>query len=131
MDGEKDINILCNEISPHLYEGEFVFCTLDEKAYHELELKPLSIFREAEGISIIIDRKAADELSIPYSHVWSLITCSVHSDLTALGFLAVITGKMAEAGISVNVVSAYYHDHLFVPVGKAGNALNLLKKLSK
>ncbi len=128
---KKDLDILCNSINPHLHDGEFVFCTLDEKSHHELELNPLSIFRESEGISIVIDKKAADKLSLSYSHVWSLITCSVHSDLTAIGFLDVITRKLAEAGISVNVVSAYHHDHLFVPVKEARKSLKLLKMLGK
>jgi len=131
MNGEKNLDILLNSINPHLNDGEFVFCTLDEKSYRDLELEPLSMFRETEGISVVIDKKVADELSIPYSHVWSLITCLIHSDLTAVGFLAVITHKLAEAGISVNAISAYYHDYLFVPVEKAQSALNLLKKLGK
>jgi hypothetical protein len=36
-----------------------------------------------------------------------------------------------QAGISVNVVSAYYHDHLFVPIEKTDIVMQLLLALSK
>jgi hypothetical protein len=48
---------------------------------------------------------------------------TVHSSLEAVGFLAAITARLAETGISVNVVSAFYHDHLFVPHDRADEAL--------
>jgi hypothetical protein len=54
----------------------------------------------------------------------------VHSSLDAVGFLAAITAKLAAGGISVNPVSAFYHDHLFVPVDKAEMAMNLLSEFS-
>ncbi|MGC8878761.1 MAG: ACT domain-containing protein [Anaerolineae bacterium] len=37
---------------------------------------------------------------------------TVHSSLSAVGSLAETTGTLARAGISVNPVTAYYHDHL-------------------
>jgi len=50
--------------------------------------------------------------------------------LEAVGFLAAITARLAEAGISVNPVSAFYHDHLFVPHNRADEALARLKEMS-
>jgi hypothetical protein len=47
-----------------------------------------------------------------------------------VGFLAAITASLAEAGISVNAVSAFYHDHLFVPVERAEDAKLLLQRLA-
>jgi hypothetical protein len=46
-----------------------------------------------------------------------------------VGFLAAITGRLADAGISVNPVSAFYHDHLFVPEHKADEALHHLQNM--
>lgn len=56
---------------------------------------------------------------------------SVHSSLSAVGFLAAITGKLAERGISVNPVSAYDHDHLFVPVSRSDEVMELLQEFSR
>lgn len=55
----------------------------------------------------------------------------VHSSLEAVGFIAAIANKLAENGISVNVVSAYYHDHLFVSSEKAEQVMQLLAEMSR
>jgi hypothetical protein len=60
-----------------------------------------------------------------------MITLSIHSSLDAVGFLAAITAQLAEHGISVNVVSAYYHDHLFVTASRVDEVLKLLQEFSK
>jgi hypothetical protein len=56
-----------------------------------------------------------------------MITLTIHSDLQAVGFLAPIMTRLAEAGISVNPVSAFYHDHLFVPWDKRNEAMEILE----
>lgn len=88
-------------------------------------------FHEEEGVTFIVEKEIAEKNNLAYDKIWSLITLKVHSDLSAVGFLAAITKALAEAGISVNAVSAYYHDHLFVPEEKKEEAMKVLKKLSK
>jgi hypothetical protein len=56
-----------------------------------------------------------------------MMTLTVHSSLEAVGFLAAITARLAEAGISVNAISAFCHDHLFVPEDRADEALARLE----
>ena len=41
-----------------------------------------------------------------------------------------MTATLARHEISVNAVSAYYHDHLFVPTDRAAEALALLRGLA-
>ena len=48
-----------------------------------------------------------------------------------LGFLAVILRHLADAGVSVNVASGFYHDHLFVQDGEEELVMELLKELSQ
>ena len=87
-------------------------------------------FKEKEGITLILYRKDAEVNSIKYEGVWALITMTVHSDLAAVGFLARLAAALAKEGISVNAVSAFYHDHLFVPKEKSKEAMKVLQKLS-
>jgi hypothetical protein len=65
-----------------------------------------------------------------YAFASRLITLTVHSALEAVGFLAAITVRLAEAGTSVNAVSAFHHDHLFVPVDRAHEAMGVLREMS-
>lgn len=58
-----------------------------------------------------------------------MITFMNHSSLDAIGFLAAITTRLVAAGISMNAVSADYHDHLFVSVDKVGVTMILLREL--
>jgi hypothetical protein len=59
-----------------------------------------------------------------------MITLEIHSSLEAVGFLAAITRRLAEAGMGVNPVSAFFHDHLFVPADRAREAVTILKQLA-
>jgi len=88
------------------------------------------IFKEKEGATLIIKKEQADEYGLKYEGLWDMIILNVNLDLEAVGFLAKITEALAKEGISVNAVSAYYHDHLFVPKDKSKNALEILQKLS-
>ena len=51
-------------------------------------------------------------------------------DLQCGSGLAAVTTALAAAGISVNPVSAFHHDHLFVPADRAGEAMDVLVDLS-
>jgi hypothetical protein len=46
-----------------------------------------------------------------------------------VGFLAAVMARLAAHGISTNAISAYYHDHLFLPVDRAEEAMELLQSL--
>ncbi len=124
-----DLNVLIKSMKPKLNTGQYAFCTLSESKLSALSVKPIMKFKEEEGITIIVEKAMADANAIAYQRTWAWITLTVNSDLTAVGFLAAITKKLAEEGISVNAISAFYHDHLFVPHGKAKKAMTLLEEL--
>ena len=81
-------------------------------------------------MSAIIPRRFADGEGLEYSFVARMIKIGVHSSLDAIGLIAAIAGKLAAAGISVNPVSAYFHDYLFVPAENAHEAMAALAELS-
>ena len=128
---ERELDRLLRTINPDVQSGQYVFCSLQRGEEARLGLKPLCLFREEEGVSVVLDKSEADELGLKYSGCWSLITCKVNSDLQAVGFLAAITEKLATSGISVNPVSAFHHDHLFVPADRADAVLKLVLELSQ
>jgi hypothetical protein len=132
MTGISDLNNLVRSMKPKLIRNGLVFCTISEKTYNELNNIPILMFKESEGITLILPKEIALEKSLCHEDekTWAMISLTVHSSLEAIGFLAIITKHLADNYISVNVVSAYFHDHLFVLSEDVEKALNLLKDLS-
>ena len=110
-----------------MQDGVFVFCTIPEDEDIPTAIRPVLIFREREGTTLVMLRAEAESLGLPYQFASRLITLTVHSSLDAVGFLAAITARLAAAGISLNPVSAFHHDHPFVPDHRADEALRLLQ----
>lgn len=129
MSGETNLQRLLANMQPELLEGEFVFCSVSPQAYDQLCNRSIGWFREAEGVTIIVERSVAEDEDLDYEFISRMISLNIHSSLEAVGFLAAITSKLAGAGISVNIISAFYHDHLFVPTDRARAAMLLLEDL--
>jgi|TARA_B100002003_G_scaffold250772_1_gene291478 hypothetical protein len=121
----KNLQTLLKSMKPKLIKGDYVFYTTKKS---NTKLKSICIFQEKEGTTLILKKTEADKNKLKYDAVWNLITLTVHSDLEAVGFLAKITEKLAKNNISVNVISAYYHDHLFILKKDTKKVLQLLKK---
>jgi uncharacterized protein len=124
MSGETNLEKLLAALEPRLHPDDYVFSTAPEPAGDAV-----CIFREAEGFTLILPRAEAQRLGLAFTYPCRMITLTVHSSLEAVGLLARVTALLAERGISVNAVSGYYHDHLFVPVERSEEALQALATL--
>ena len=123
MDGERNLDLLLKTIQPLLMDGKWVFRT-SVNGFDVATLETaILMFREPEGVTII-SPATPDNDALP---VWVMITLSIHSSLEAVGFLAAITTSLAAIDIPVNAVSAYYHDHIFVPYERRDDALECLR----
>jgi hypothetical protein len=131
MASGRDLQALLTGMKPEMQPGIFVFCTISEETEIPAATRPLLTFREREGTTLVVRREEAESLGLAYQFASRLITLTVHSSLEAVGFLAAITARLAEAGISVNAVSAFYHDHLFVPHDRADEALARLQEMMR
>ncbi len=130
MSGETNLKTLIRSMRPELDGGTFVFVTLKPADEVPPSITPKLAFREAEGLTLVVERDEAEQAGLTGIFPCRMITLSVHSSLEAVGFLAVVMTGLAAAGISVNAVSAFYHDHLFVPPERAAEALSVLQSLS-
>ena len=127
---ERDLNRLLADIQPVLAPETCVFCTLPPDAAVPADVKAVQIFREREGTTLFVPLAEATAAALEHQFPCRMITLNVHSALDAVGFLAAVASLLATAGISVNAVSAYHHDHLFVPVAQAEEAMRLLREPS-
>jgi hypothetical protein len=128
MSGIVELETLLKSLSPDLSNTEYVYCSLPAHADFE-RLEPLATFNEAEGVSLVITRDAAERAAIVFEKTFRLITLKVHSSLEAVGLTAAVAGKLAEKGISANVIAAFYHDHILVPADRALEAIDALAEL--
>jgi uncharacterized protein len=121
-----DLAELLRSMRPTLNRGVYAFVSVPHGT-DVAPMQPIATFREAEGLSIIVDERTVGEHLVLFAAAW--ITLSVHSDLAAVGLTAAVAAALARAGISCNVVAAVFHDHLFVPVASAGAAMTVLAEL--
>ena len=122
------MRILLANMRPVLREGTFAFCLLPDGRTAPAETFATVI--EDEGTTAIVPLGVARQNGLEPLFVASCVTLTVHSDLEAVGFLSAITAELAGAGISCNVLSAVYHDHLFVPAGRGEETLEILSRLA-
>ena len=83
-------------------------------------------FRETEGTTVIVATTESEQAE----PLWAQITLRIHSSLEAVGMMAAIATALAARNIPCNAVSAYYHDHLFVPWAHRNDACLALHELA-
>ncbi|EGY21682.1 hypothetical protein VD0002_g8986 [Verticillium dahliae] len=128
--GEKSLQKLLATLTTVLHPSTYVFVTLPQSATPPPLSEVQMIFREAEGSTVIMKLEDAKARAFDYAFPSRMITLNVHSSLEAVGFLAVITARLAATGMGVNPVSGYFHDHLFVPEGREADALAVLQAIA-
>jgi hypothetical protein len=131
INGETDLEGLLANPLPQLHDRPYIFCSVEEDTFQELPFTPLCAFYEQEGVTLVALESDAQEINLSYDQTWARITLMVHSSLSAVGFLAAVTTKLAREGLSVNPISAYYHDHLFVHWEARSRAMELLQDLGE
>ncbi|RRI02691.1 ACT domain-containing protein [Mesorhizobium tamadayense] len=131
MTGETDLRKLLASMTPQLLPGIYVFATLAPGVAMPDGFDPVMSFREREGLTLIVAEDQAKTAGLPGTFRCRMITLDIHSSLEAVGFLAAITTRLAAARMGVNPVSAFYHDHLFVPAERAEEAMAILAELAE
>jgi len=130
VDGSADLGALLAGLEPALRPDGYVFCALTDRVI-PADLAPLLIFQEDEGTTLVLRGSDARRIGMPDSTAWAWISLEVRSSLEAVGLLAAVSAELAAHGISCNVVSAYHHDHLFVPLNRGEEAVVILRELSR
>jgi uncharacterized protein len=129
MTGESNLDMLLKSMRPVLHDGEYVFCVVDDL----VRISPgdiMMLFKEKEGVTIIVEKSVAARSGLSCSAVFSWISLTVHSSLEAVGLTAAFSRALANEGISCNVVAGYHHDHIFVPLNDSDRAIMALNRLA-
>tara|TARA_B100000767_G_scaffold8464_1_gene8319 strand:+ start:134 stop:520 length:387 start_codon:yes stop_codon:yes gene_type:complete len=114
-------------LNPVLLEGEYVFCTFLSSIYGDHDkLNPIASFNEKEGLTLVVKKESAKLNNLEFNDTFKCISLNLISSLTSIGLTALISKVLADNEISANIYAGYYHDHIFVPLEKANDALKLL-----
>ena len=125
-----DLTVLLRTMEPVLNEGVYVYSVVPLST--DLSAVPaVATFREVEGLTLITTEAEAARAGLPVLFRAAWITLNVQSDLQAVGLTAAFSRALSDAGISCNVVAAAFHDHIFVPVELAHEALACLRALQE
>ena len=123
-----DLARLLRELRPRLNEGTIAFCALPPG--EAVPAGAIGSFRESEGVTVIVPLAEARSAGLAPVFEAAWITLDVHSALEAVGLTAAVARVLTDAGIPCNVIAALQHDHLFVPVDRAPEALRALEGLA-
>jgi hypothetical protein len=126
--GLTDLRALLAALDPELDPVPKRFLHASHEKARERVADALMMFREAEGTTLIVDVEE-DDLGNERM-LWARITLRVQSSLTAVGMMAAVSAALAKRGIPCNPVSAFLHDHLFVPWERRDDALDALSHLT-
>lgn len=131
--GELSLKKLLATLTTTLHAPIYVFAVVKADAKLPPFSKVQMLFREdgAEGVTAILTREDAEAHQVEYSFPCKKITLNVMSSLEAVGFIAVIATRLAKYEMGVNPVSGFYHDHLFVPLGRENDAIQILADLAE
>jgi uncharacterized protein len=85
---------------------------------------------EEEGRTSVVSVADAERMGIRPDFVAAWLTLEVPSALDSVGLTAAVAGALAAEDIPCNVLAAYHHDHLLVPVDQAERAMAVLDRLA-
>lgn len=126
--GDK-VAMLAN-MSPALDPETYRFCSVaDESVTAVLVASSLGLFRESEGVTVIVSDDVARRLGLAGSDPMARIVLNVYSALDGVGLTAAVASVLAQADIACNMVAAFHHDHVFVPLPAADKAVAILASL--
>lgn len=121
---ERDLTRLLAELAPVVRPVPYVV------AETEAQIPAAAVIVEDEATTRIVEQSIADAHKLPYTFVAAWITCTIESDLEAVGMTAAISGALAEADIPCNVLAGSRHDHLLVPWDRRDEAVAILSALA-
>ncbi|MGH9020033.1 MAG: ACT domain-containing protein [Acidimicrobiales bacterium] len=122
-----DLRRTLASLNPRRRPGEFVVVSgVDARG-----AVPAASVVEDEGVTLVLARTDADDAGVGYDFVAAWITLGVETRLDAVGLTAVVATALADHGISCNVLAGLHHDHLLVPVERAGEAMDVLDGLAR
>lgn len=129
---EIELRRLLFNLEPMLVDEVFVFARPKGGGPVDLVVESaFAVIRETEGTTFVCSPEFADAHSLEYDGLFQCIKLGVTSPLHAVGLTAAVASALAAEGLSANVIAAFHHDYVLVPLGHGGRALDCLLSLAR
>ena len=128
MTAESDLATLLASLTATAREERYVYVSVPHEDAEAIGAAASIV--EDEGTTLVLPQAEADALGLHYDYVAGWITLEVYSALHAVGLTAAVSGVLADAGISCNILAGFHHDHLLVPADRIDAALEVLENLA-
>lgn len=94
---------------------------------------PFMILRDDSGVTLMLDKADLENArpAIGGSKIeegFRLLTFEAELDFSVVGFLAAVSGMLADAGIPIMAISAFSRDHILVKQDDLAKTLGILGK---
>lgn len=111
-----------------VHEGRFIYAKVNKPP--EIDNHFL-VSRDEDEFTVVTREENLEQLDLIEKNkdYYSLIELKVSVPFYSVGFLAVVTGSIAEKEMNVLVVSTYSKDYILVRVDHREKALQVLKRL--
>jgi len=92
---------------------------------------------DKDEVSVVIPQEAWEDFQsrLPDHTVspeyYRLLTFDIVLDFNVIGFMALVSGALAEAGVSILPLAAYSRDHILVAAAQLDRALGALRELQQ
>jgi len=123
--GETDLNVMLSTLGVKRRAGVFAYIAV-EVPTPGLLAAAHAVVKEGRLTTIVLPVDAAERAGQATDVQFAWLTLTVESSLDAVGLTAVVSGRLADVGVSCNVLAGYHHDHLLVPVDRVDDAIAAL-----
>ncbi|POR35296.1 Uncharacterized protein TPAR_04495 [Tolypocladium paradoxum] len=129
--GETRPSTLLSNLTATLHPTTYVFARFRDPS----QLPPMPqiqlFFQEPEGITIVTSLGYARAHRMECFFPCRMISLDFTSSAEVAGHTAVLMARLAARNLGVKPVSGFYHDHLLVPVGREGEAMEVLAAVAE
>ena len=92
---------------------------------------PFMIFKDRWEVTLLLDETDFETMRVGLREArvergFRLLSFDIELDFSVVGFLAFVSQKLAEAGISIIALSAFSRDHLLIKQADLANSLKVL-----
>lgn len=130
MNAQVQFERYLQKLTPIMNREALALCRIDEADLREVLDDCLCVFRESEGVCVLLPSRVARERQLSADGDYRQITLHFANRLPIPGLAAAVVRELADAGLQGDMISARCHEHILVRERDASQAMQILHGIS-